>query len=122
MEIKLPSGSVVSYANTSQNVAPDAPVSAAPNAEKTEETKVDAKDVVELSKSAVQDIMRRTSELVSALDRNLKFEVIDDAGVVQIQVIDSTDGRVVRKIPSDEVLKLVAHIKEKMSERVDVKA
>jgi uncharacterized FlaG/YvyC family protein len=37
-------------------------------------------------------------------------------------VIDTTDGRVIRKIPADEVLKLVASIREKMSERVDVKA
>jgi flagellar protein FlaG len=66
--------------------------------------------------------MKRTSELVSMLDRDLKFEVHDDSGIVQIQVIDTTDGRVIRKIPADEVLKLVASIREKMSERVDVKA
>jgi uncharacterized FlaG/YvyC family protein len=56
------------------------------------------------------------------LDRDLKFEVHDESGIVQIQVIDTTDGRVIRKIPADEVLKLVASIREKMSERVDVKA
>jgi uncharacterized FlaG/YvyC family protein len=66
-------------------------------------------------------IMKRTSELVSMLDRNLKFEVHEDVGIVQVHVIDSTDGRIVRKVPADEVLKLVAFIREIMSERVDVK-
>jgi uncharacterized FlaG/YvyC family protein len=56
------------------------------------------------------------------LDIDLKFEVHEDAGIVQIQVIDTADGRVLRKIPADEVLKLVSQIREKMSERVDVRA
>ena len=120
MEIKLPFGGLLSYTNTSQNVSPELPVSSLANAEKIRETKVDP--VEELDRDSVQEMMKRTSELMSMLDRSLKFELVDDAGLVQIQVIDSTDGRVVRKIPSDEVLKLVAHIKEKMSERVDVKA
>ncbi len=122
MEIKLPLGSVVSHANTLQNVAPEVPMSAAAVAVgKVQEAKSDA-NAAEPDKNTIQDILKRTSELVSILDRNLKFEVVDDAGIVQIQVIDSSDGRVVRKIPSDEVLKLVSYIKEKMSERVDVKA
>jgi uncharacterized FlaG/YvyC family protein len=69
-----------------------------------------------------REAVKRTSELVSMLDRDLKFEVHDDSGIVQIQVNDTTDGRIVRKIPADEVLKLVASIREKMRERVDVKA
>jgi flagellar protein FlaG len=69
-----------------------------------------------------REVLKRTSELASMLDRDLKFEVHEDSGIVQIQVIDTTDGRVVRKIPADEVLKLVAHIRERMSERVDVRA
>jgi hypothetical protein len=73
-------------------------------------------------KESVREMMKRTSELVSLTSRDLKFEVHDEAGIVQVQVIDTTDGRIVRKIPSDEVLKLVTALKEKMTERVDVKA
>jgi hypothetical protein len=63
-----------------------------------------------------------TAELLSLFDRELKYEVQEDAGVVQIQVIDTNDGGVVRKIPADEVIKIIEAIKEKLDERVDVLA
>jgi uncharacterized FlaG/YvyC family protein len=77
--------------------------------------------VSEQDRETQRDVVQRTAEIVSTLDRNLKFEVHEDAGIVQIQVIDTTDGRVVRKIPADEVLKLVSQIRETMSERLDVR-
>jgi uncharacterized FlaG/YvyC family protein len=82
---------------------------------------VAAQNVLEHNKDAQREIMQRVSELASLLDRDLKFEIHEDAGIVQIQVIDTNDGRIVRKIPADEVLKLVSQIREKMSERLDVR-
>jgi uncharacterized FlaG/YvyC family protein len=76
----------------------------------------------EQDRETQREVLKRTAELASMLDRDLKFEVHEDSGIVQIQVIDTTDGRVVRKIPADEVLKLVSQIRERMSERVDVRA
>jgi uncharacterized FlaG/YvyC family protein len=82
---------------------------------------VAAQNVMEYNKDAQREIMQRISELASLLDRDLKFEIHEDAGIVQIQVIDTTDGRIVRKIPADEALKFASKIREKMSERLDVK-
>jgi flagellar protein FlaG len=138
MEIKLPQV-LSSYPGTSRNGAvPALPLSLlsstagdieavknVKNAERVEEPvntqETDAGEP-ELDRETLRDVMKRTSELASVLDRSLKFEIHEDADMVQIHVIDTTDGRIVRKIPSDEVLKLVAQIKEKMSDRVDVKA
>ena len=78
-----------------------------------------------LDKEDLKDLLKRTTELVSALgpsDRHLKYEVIDEAGLVQVQVIDTSDGNIVRKIPADEIVKLVSRIRETLNERLDVVA
>jgi flagellar protein FlaG len=134
MAIKLPVGGASPYVSTSRdNIAMGRvlPLSTLENTggvvEIVEKPVRQVEEAAEenafpLDAEEQREAVKRTSELVSMLDRDLKFEVHDDSGIVQIQVIDTTDGRVIRKIPADEVLKLVASIREKMSERVDVKA
>ncbi|MDR2137797.1 MAG: flagellar protein FlaG [Synergistaceae bacterium] len=63
----------------------------------------------------------KAPEEKAAFDRELKFEVREEAGVVQLQVIDARDGRVVRKVPADEVLKFIETMKKKIYDRVDVR-
>jgi uncharacterized FlaG/YvyC family protein len=65
-------------------------------------------------------LMDQTAELLSRFDRELKYEVMEEAGVVQIQVIDARDGRVVRKIPADEVVKFIAGLREQLDDRMDM--
>jgi uncharacterized FlaG/YvyC family protein len=80
-------------------------------------------DVVsELDKESKKKALSQTVELLSTFDRKLKYEVLEDAGVVQIQVIDANDGRIVRKIPADEVIKFIKSMKNKIDDRVDVLA
>lgn len=122
MEIKLPSeGRALLGRHAVENASPERTAARTDHSVRVLEANVDT-DLAEREKSDLRELMKRTSELVSINSRNLKFEVIEDAGLVQIQVIDTTDGRIVRKIPSDEVLKLVTHIREKLSEQVDVTA
>ena len=63
--------------------------------------------------------MKRAAELLSALDRELKYEVKDDAGVVQVHVLEPHNGRVVRKVPADEVIKLIEHLNTQINDRMD---
>jgi uncharacterized FlaG/YvyC family protein len=81
-----------------------------------------AESVSGLDKETQKQALSQTAELLSLFGRELKYEVQEDAGVVQIQVIDTGNGEVVRKIPADEVIKLIEAIKEKLDERVDVLA
>jgi uncharacterized FlaG/YvyC family protein len=83
---------------------------------------IDAEAAPELDKETRQKTLSQTVELLSLFDRKLKYEVLEDVGVVQIQVIDSRDGRVVRKVPADEVIKFIQAMKEKIDDRVDVLA
>ncbi|MDR3230909.1 MAG: flagellar protein FlaG [Synergistaceae bacterium] len=129
MEIKLPRGRTSSYVSTSRyraSAGQGSPLSSSANVPDAVEAVGKIQESPEKNtplpdQETQRAIMKRTSELVSMLDRNLKFEVHEDVGIVQVHVIDSTDGRIVRKVPADEVLKLVAFIREIMSERVDVK-
>ena len=71
-------------------------------------------------------------EALSPSNRHLKYEVIDEAGLVQVQVIDTADGNIVRKIPADEIVNLISRIRETLihktliretlNERLDVVA
>jgi uncharacterized FlaG/YvyC family protein len=65
-------------------------------------------------------LMDQTAELLSRFDRELKYEVLEEAGVVQIQVIDARDGRVIRKIPADEVIKFIEGLREQLDDHMDV--
>jgi uncharacterized FlaG/YvyC family protein len=71
-------------------------------------------------RETVKELVKRSSELLSAFDRQLKYELKEDAGIVQVQVIDPSDGRVVRKIPADEVIKFIERMRDESDDRVDV--
>jgi hypothetical protein len=75
---------------------------------------IDVEAVSELDQESQKKALSQTVELLSIFDRELKYEVLEDAGVVQIQVIDANDGRIVRKIPADEVIKFILAMKEKI--------
>ncbi len=44
--------------------------------------------------------------------RHLKYDVIDEAGLVQMSVINSEDGTVIRKVPPDKVVEFVEGIRK----------
>ncbi len=77
-----------------------------------------------LSREALKDVLDKTLEVVDLLTphRHLEYEVIEEADIVQVQVVNTDDGSIVRKIPGDDIVKLVEQIHKVLSERLDVKA
>ena len=78
-----------------------------------------------LDREDLKDLLRRTTDVVEALgprNRHLKYEVIEEADMVQIQVVNNEDGQVVRRIPADEIIEMVKQIHKALSERLDVMA
>ena len=127
MEVKLPTGASFagptksSVANTSQNVGAESftPILQASNID-VQDTAASQENFEQ--KDNLEEVLKQAAAMMSIGDRGLKFEMIEEAGVYQVQVIDMTDGRVVRKVPADEVLKMIAHLNEQMSDHVDVVA
>jgi hypothetical protein len=58
--------------------------------------------------------LENAAEVLSMFDRSLKYEVIEEAELVQLNVIDNRDGTVVRKIPADVVVEFVMALKERI--------
>jgi len=50
-----------------------------------------------------------------SVSRNLNFSIDDSTGEVVVKVIDGDSGKVVRQIPSEEVLKLAARLDDMRS-------
>ena len=45
--------------------------------------------------------------------RHLKYEVIEEAEMVQVSVVNNSDGAVIRKFPPDKVINIAVKIREK---------
>ena len=65
------------------------------------------------AKKAINEILDKASEM-----RHLKHEVIEDADIVQVSVIRTADGSIVRKVPPDRIISFVKRVKEKKDERM----
>ena len=77
-----------------------------------------------LTKDELKEVLNKTLDVVDMLNprRHLKYEVIDEADIVQVQVVNTDDGAVVRKIPSDDIVKLVEQIRSMLADRFEVEA
>ena len=120
MEIKLPQGvsSMNSVADASRNVGVESFAVFQTSSKEAPEQAANQEDYEQ--KDILRDVLKRAADLLSIGDRGLKFEIVEDADLYQMQVIDMTDGRVVRKVPPDEVIKIIVQLKEQISDRVDV--
>ena len=45
--------------------------------------------------------------------RHLKYEVIEEAELVQVSVVNNSDGAIIRKFPPDKVINIAVKIREK---------
>lgn len=57
----------------------------------------------------------RIREQMHSLQRNLNFSVDDSTGQVVVQVVDGDSGKIVRQIPSEDILRLAERLDEMRS-------
>ncbi|WP_313225420.1 flagellar protein FlaG [Stutzerimonas nitrititolerans] len=82
--------------------------------EKTEQKGGNAKEV--------GDAVERIRPQMQSLQRNLNFSVDDSSGNVVVQVLDGDSGKVVRQIPSEDILRLAERLDEMRSLLFEAKA
>lgn len=70
----------------------------------------------------IGDAVERIRTQMQALQRNLDFSIDDSTGHVVVQVIDGDSGKVVRQIPSEEILQLAERLDEMRSLLFEAKA
>lgn len=70
----------------------------------------------------VGEVVDRLRSQVQNLQRDLNFSVDDSTGDVIVQVVDGESGKVVRQIPSEEILRLAERLDEMRSLLFETKA
>ena len=86
--------------------------------------KIERQEAQDKSDNRAEEVKAKILDRASEM-RHLKYEVIEDADIVQISVISSADGTVIRKVPPDKIVSFVKKVREKDSERkrkLDIKA
>jgi flagellar protein FlaG len=68
------------------------------------------------------DALQKIEKIANLLGRHLRFEVKRDAGLVQVQVVDTSNGKIVRKIPPDEIVRMVERVHQVLGAIFDQEA
>lgn len=96
----------------------------------------------ELKKSTVRDTVKQQAEakenkkvedVVQALEgslekmkgvlrSDLKFEIVREAEIVVVKIVNKENGEVVRQIPPEEIVKLLTHLNEVLGVLFDERA
>lgn len=75
------------------------------NREQTQ--KLELKDL-----SKLKDLTQSLNQYLEAQEIPLKFRVQNEQKVVQVNLIDTKENKVIQKIPPDEVLNIARHIED----------
>jgi flagellar protein FlaG len=81
--------------------------------EKVTNQKVQEKDVI--------NAIEKANKHISSFDRRLEFSIHDTTKQIMVKVINTEDDTVIREIPSEKVLDMVAHMWEVAGILVDEK-
>ncbi len=80
--------------------------------------KLQAKDL-----NSVKKYSKIAEDVLRAFDVELKFKVLrDPKGVIEVEVWNKTEDKLIRKIPPDDVIHLIKHIQDMMGKLLDKKA
>ena len=77
---------------------------------------IDTGKLSEEVQKATEEKIQRVSELmndyVHSLQKNITIQVDNETGDIMVKVISEEDGKVIREIPSEEILALAARMEE----------
>ena len=100
------------------SASPVPPKAKQPNLEKTKaEPEKQA-----VSESEGLNAMEKANELMELFSCDLRFEKHQDTGIIQISIVDRNDGNVIKKIPPNSVLDVIARMRDIIGGLMDVKA
>jgi flagellar protein FlaG len=72
------------------------------------------------SSSELRDAVSQINEFVQSVQRDLSFSMDEASGRTIIKVIDSESGKLVRQIPSEEVLALATYLQDVNKETASI--
>ena len=75
-----------------------------------------------LNQKQLEEILKVAEKTASDFNLNLRFEYREEANVFQVHVFDVDNQRVLRKIPSDEILRMAENVQKVLGMILDTKA
>jgi flagellar protein FlaG len=81
-----------------------------------QKTSSESKNVHEVE---VEKVSNALEQFWDAMGVSLKFKVHKDTDTIQVEVIDPSSEKVIKKIPEDEILNMAASLKESVGFLVD---
>jgi len=66
----------------------------------------------QIAKEKIDNIAKAMDNYIRSTDKDLKIKVHNQTGKIMIKVISGADGKVIREIPSEELLNLAAKVEE----------
>jgi len=76
-------------------------------------------DTAHFDKNRLKEATKAADKLTEFSNRRLKFEYQEDADVFQVSVVDG-NNEVIRKIPTDEMIKMMENIERLLGLSVDM--
>ena len=64
----------------------------------------------------------QANKLMELFNRDLRFEMHEETGIIKISIVDKNSGKVVKQIPPDSILDMISKIQEIIGGLMDVKA
>lgn len=116
--VKAPDGEAVALKPQTQPQEPQFDPFKKDVVKQTQEEDKDPRKVAEKLNDAV-DKLNKTAQV---FDRSLRFSVHEQTRVTMVDVVDTNTDKVIREIPSKEVLDFVAKMKDYMGMIFDKKA
>lgn len=79
-------------------------------------------DTAPFDKDRLKEALKAADRLSEYSNRRLKFEYQEEADVFQVSVMDGEEGEVIRKIPADNVLRMIENLKKYVGASLDTTA
>ena len=80
-------------------------------------------DTAPFDKDRLKEALKAADRLSEYSNRRLKFEYQEEADIFQVSVVDGKDGEeVIRKIPTDSILRMIENLKQFVGVSLDAKA
>ena len=73
----------------------------------------------EFSKAELEQAVQQLNNTMQAYSTKLHFEIHEKSGEIMVKVLNSEDGSVVREIPPERTLDMVAYFKEMLGLIID---
>jgi flagellar protein FlaG len=119
-DIKL--GVIAMPRAVTQGKAPNSPAATGQAAAETTGKTLPQEPAAEVRQEELQSAMKRISDYVQNVRRELQFSIDEESGRTIIRVIDAETEEVIRQLPPEELLQIARHIEAGEMNLVEAKA